>query len=93
MRTFILRRDVDETGISGTGIVAEGIEFTDGRVAMRWITSPASTAIYDDINAVEVIHGHGGQTRVEWLTYVFSGLDLVDVLERARAKNCNLQMM
>ena len=36
MRTFRLIRDEDPTGISGTGSVAEGVEFDDGTVAMRW---------------------------------------------------------
>jgi hypothetical protein len=32
---FMLRRTEDVSGLSGTGMVAEGVEFTDGRVAMR----------------------------------------------------------
>ena len=69
MRRFQLVRDVDPTGISGTGTVAEGAEFDDGTVAMHWSTSalPSSTAIYGSIADVEAIHGHGGQTRVEFL--------------------------
>jgi len=35
MRTFFLERIEDETGISGTGIVAEGVEFSDGQIAMN----------------------------------------------------------
>jgi len=34
-RPFVLRRLVDETGVSGTGVVAEGVEFSDGTVALR----------------------------------------------------------
>lgn len=34
-RLFTLERTIDITGISGTGIVAEGIQFSDGTVAMR----------------------------------------------------------
>jgi hypothetical protein len=64
MRKFFLFRMEDETGVSGTGTVAEGVEFTDGTVAMRWLTGTASTAIYDKIQDVEEIHGHGGKTTV-----------------------------
>lgn len=64
MRKFKLIRDIDESGISGTGVVAEGIEFRDGTVAMRWITDRHSTCIYDTLDDVEAIHGHGGKTRV-----------------------------
>lgn len=67
MRAFHLQRDEDETGISGTGRVAEGIEFSDGKVAIRWIVGQhRSTVTWDSIDAVEVIHGHGGRTRIMW---------------------------
>jgi hypothetical protein len=35
MRLFLLIRNEDVSGVSGTGIVAEGVEFSDGTVAMR----------------------------------------------------------
>lgn len=64
MKTFKLVRDIDETGVSGTGVVAEGVEFRDGTVAMRWITDHRSTCLYDCLAHVQAIHGHGGKTRV-----------------------------
>lgn len=64
MRLFVLVRNEDETGISGTGMVAEGVEFTDGRCAMRWLTKTASTGLYDNIDQIVEIHGHGGKTEV-----------------------------
>src|SRR5262245_58042995 len=67
MRRFELHREVDETGVSGTGIVAQGIEFDDGHVAMRWISEWTSTAVFDNIFAVEAIHGHNGLTKIVWL--------------------------
>lgn len=67
MRRFHLVRDEDHTGVSGTGHVAEGIEFTDGTCAMRWLTLRSSTAIYDSAVHVEAIHGHNGTTRIEWM--------------------------
>lgn len=67
MRRFRLNRIEDETGVSGTGLVAEGVRFSDGSVALRWLTATASTGVYASIEDVEVIHGHGGRTVVEWL--------------------------
>lgn len=67
MKRFLLVRDVDATGISGTGTVAEGVLFSDGRCALRWRTAMASTTVYDSIEDLEAIHGHGGQTRIAWL--------------------------
>jgi hypothetical protein len=67
MRRFVFNRSEDETGISGTGTVAGGVQFPDGTVVMRWVTASASTGVYDSIEDVVTIHGHGGKTVVEWL--------------------------
>jgi len=67
MRLFLLVRDEDVSGVSGTGIVAEGVEFSDGTVAMRWLRRPFSVAFYGSIRDVVAVHGHGGRTRVKWL--------------------------
>ena len=65
MRTFVLERDEDVTGISGTGVVAEGVEFEDGTVALRWcVGEHRSTVIWPHIGAVKAIHGHDGKTRI-----------------------------
>lgn len=65
---FCLIRHDDETGVSGTGHVATGVEFEDGTVAMRWRTGTASTAVYDSVADVIEIHGHGGKTTVAYIT-------------------------
>ncbi len=66
MRRFHLERDTDVTGISGTGRVAEGVVFSNGKVAMAWLTEVASVGVYDRIDDIERIHGHGGMTRIVW---------------------------
>lgn len=66
-KRFYLHRKEDETGISGEGFVAHGVQFEDGRVALRWRTATASTGLYDSIEDVIEIHGHGGRTEVEWI--------------------------
>ena len=66
-RRFRLVRHEDESGVSGTGMVAEGVVFTNGRVAMSWLTMPGSEAFYQSIKDVEAIHGHGGKTVVEYI--------------------------
>lgn len=66
MRMFVLERLEDVSGISGTGTVAEGVEFSDGRAAVRWLGATSSTELWDNIAAVEAIHGHGGKTVVQW---------------------------
>lgn len=64
MRTFELHRDVDETGISGAGIVAQGVEYDDRSCAMRWLTATRSTAVYASMDDIRAIHGHDGKTRI-----------------------------
>lgn len=64
MRTFILYRVTDVSGVSGTGVVAEGVEFSDGVCVCRWTTDTATTTVYDSIADVESIHGHDGATKI-----------------------------
>lgn len=66
MRTFELHRDVDSSGVSGTGVVAEGVQFAGGKVVICWMTKWSSTAVYDSIELVQNVHGHGGNTRIVW---------------------------
>ena len=66
MRVFELIRHEDETGISGIGVVAEGIEFSNGKCAIAWMTRFSSVAVYDSIRLVEAIHGHDGKTEISW---------------------------
>ncbi|MDE2104167.1 MAG: hypothetical protein KGL39_43420 [Patescibacteria group bacterium] len=67
MKAFVLRRNEDVSGVSGLGIVAEGVEFADGRVALRWcVGEHRSTVTWDSMDAVRAIHGHDGRTVVEW---------------------------
>lgn len=67
LRRFVLQRDRDDTGVSGTGVVAEGMLFTDGRVALRWLGERSSIVYWDDLRHVMAVHGHSGATRLRWL--------------------------
>lgn len=75
MRTFVLARTQDISGVSGTGVVAEGIEFSDGVVALRWIVPPGapghgfptSVVFHDNgVESVKKIHGHSGATEIRY---------------------------
>jgi hypothetical protein len=77
LRRFHVQRDVDFTGISGVGIVAEGIQFGDGVVVMRWLEAinpnnrergvKPTTVIHESIESVLALHGHNGATSVIWV--------------------------
>jgi hypothetical protein len=66
MRRFYLKRTEDVSGTSGTGRVADGVEFKDGTCVIRWNTAKSSTAMYNSIEDLVDIHGHNGATVVEW---------------------------
>lgn len=68
-RQFFLERREDPSGISGTGLVAWGIESPyTGQVALEWLTpiAGASLCYYPSVAMVERIHGHGSKTVVRW---------------------------
>ncbi|MFJ9657589.1 hypothetical protein ACIRPR_06425 [Streptomyces griseoflavus] len=65
-RLFHLERDTDVTGVSGTGRVADGVQWPDGTVALRWIGDRPSTTVWGSVDDVAAIHGHGGATRIVW---------------------------
>jgi hypothetical protein len=67
MRSFLLERTEDVSGVSGTGVVAEGVEWTDGQVTMHWFGTHSSLVIYKNIKEVQMIHGHEGRTAIRWL--------------------------
>jgi hypothetical protein len=67
MRRFELHRDVDVSGVSGTGTVAEGVLFGDGTAVVRWLGDRPSTVVWRRVEDAMAVHGHGGATRFVWL--------------------------
>ncbi len=70
IQTFDMIRDVDATGNSGTGVVAEAVTFKDGTTIVHWSASTnamgtTSTVIYSSLEDAIKVHGHGGLTRFE----------------------------
>lgn len=66
-KLFVLHRTEDESGVSGTGIVAEGVEFSNGKCVLCWIVQYRSVAVYDSLRELESIHGHDGKTTIVWI--------------------------
>ena len=59
-------RHEDVHGVSGTGKVADVFEASNGKAVVIWISSNPSVVVYDNVKAVENVHGHGGKTEVVW---------------------------
>ena len=68
MRAFYLDRRQDHTGVSGIGVVAEGVEFDDKTVVLRWRGPRPTTVMHDSIENVMAIHCHGGTTELVFLS-------------------------
>ncbi len=66
-RLFVLRRMEDVSGTSGVGVVAEGVEFTDGTCVVHWISQLHSIEICSNMHTLVAIHGHEGRTIVEYV--------------------------
>jgi hypothetical protein len=69
-RRFAMRRWDDPTGVSGVGIVAYGVAWSDDRVVMRWLgttTGVAQVCVFDSMDDLMRVHGHGGRSEVVWV--------------------------
>ncbi len=70
-KRFILYRQQDATGVSGTGIVATGVVWPDGHAAMRWKAdddaAASSTSVWSSVADLLQVHGHGGLSKIFYL--------------------------
>lgn len=64
LQSFHLLRVEDVSGTSGTGVVAMGTILPSGKCVLEWTSFHTSVAIYNNIQDVEIIHGHNGKTKV-----------------------------
>ncbi|MDD4877045.1 MAG: hypothetical protein PHQ86_07975, partial [Dehalococcoidales bacterium] len=56
MRIFRVVRTHDESKVSGTGHVVDGVVFDDGITVIRWRTERPSVAIYASFEDFQKIH-------------------------------------
>lgn len=61
---FYLSRHEDPTGISGTGVIADGVIWQDGSVTLKWLGPHTSEVSWRSLRDVVAIHGHAGSTSV-----------------------------
>lgn len=66
VQPFYLYRHEDVSGVSGTGIVAIGVVLPSGHAVMEWQSRWPTVTIFQTIEHVERIHGHGGRTHIGW---------------------------
>jgi hypothetical protein len=66
MRKFHLARTEDVNGVSGVGVVAEGVEFTNGMCALTWFSPYPCVNVYANAKVVVQVHSHEGRTNLVW---------------------------
>ncbi|MFI0929605.1 hypothetical protein ACH4TP_37640 [Streptomyces sp. NPDC021012] len=65
-RVFRLQRHTDISGVSGLGHIADGIQWPDGTVTIRWRGPRPSTVHWNSLDDALAIHGHNGATEAIW---------------------------
>jgi len=71
IETFTVCRQSDESGISGTGVVIEGVLFATGQVVLHWLTPTprGSISVFDSLNDFRKIHSDphpANKTIITW---------------------------
>lgn len=68
-RRFVLDRIEDVTGVSGTGVVAEGVLFSNGVIALQWTSEFPTSVVFHQrgLESVTAVHLHHGSTVLRWL--------------------------
>lgn len=67
MRRFEMHRHNDVSGISGTGVVAEGVLFDDNSAVIKWKSDKPSTVIWQNFDHAISVHSHNGGTEFVFL--------------------------
>lgn len=66
-KLFQLVRNQDLTGVSGTGVVAWGTQYPNGKCTISWLHDLSCIGVYDTLDDLIAIHGHGGNTVVKFV--------------------------
>ncbi len=65
MKKFYLLRHEDVNGLSGTGVVAEGVLFDFGMGSLNWLTDePTVTVFTRGYKGIRKLHGHNDKTEI-----------------------------
>jgi len=71
IRTFTVARQVDKSGVSGTGVVIEGMLLGTGQCVIHWLYPPprGGIAIFDSMNDFIKVHIEPHPSNKTILTY------------------------
>ena len=71
IETFTVCRQSDESGISGVGVVIEGVQYATGQVVLHWLTPfpKGSISIFESLTDFKNVHVNphpGNKTIITW---------------------------
>jgi len=71
IETFTVCRQGDESGISGTGVVIEGVQYATGQAVLHWLTPfpKGSIAIFESIEDFKRVHVNPHPTNKTIITW------------------------
>ena len=70
-QVFVMVRNADETGVSGTGPVADGIVFPSGSCVVEWRGSTPCVQVWSSFSAFKRVHidpHPDNRTELRWLS-------------------------
>lgn len=59
-------RHRDPSGVSGRGVVAQIVQFSNGKVVVGWLGEYPTTEQLDNLEHFFAVHGHNGATVIYW---------------------------
>lgn len=66
LKSYYLNRTVDHSGLSGTGKVADILEYPDFGVVVIWrydtLAKVSSVSVFNSLDDLIKVHGHNGDT-------------------------------
>lgn len=71
MKKFTMYRQADESGVSGTGIVLQGVVFANGKAVVQWLVGPdpGDTQVKDDFERFLKTHVKSHPTNKTIITW------------------------
>jgi len=71
IRSFTVYRNADESGISGTGVVIEGVKLATGQAVIHWLYPPprGGIAVFDSMDDFIKVHIVPHSTNKTIITY------------------------
>lgn len=83
-RVFQVIRHKDGKGISGTGLIIDGVVLSSGKVIIEWHSGNRSVSIFDSLNSFLAVHvkpKYEGENEFRWIEGYKPAEDVAEVCD------------